>query len=98
MNLRIIALAAMTLSLGAVTVLALQEAGYWGIIAQELENWAGRQVLLDLTVLGILACVWMYQDARRRGAAWLPYVALTLVAGSFGPLLYLIVREARGER
>ncbi|MDX2267716.1 MAG: DUF2834 domain-containing protein [Bryobacter sp.] len=98
MSMRMMGLLAMTLGLAVVTGLALVEAGYWGIIEGELRNWAGRQVLADLTVLGVLACFWIYGDARKRGAAWWPFVAITLVAGSFGPLLYLVLREAKGER
>jgi hypothetical protein len=39
----------------------------------------------------------MWQDARERGVAVIPYMLLTLGLGSVGPLLYLLRREV-GER
>ena len=50
---------------------------------------------LFFTALGIMACIWMVNDARARGQNAWPFVALTLALGSFGPLLYLALRELR---
>ncbi|VVN67065.1 hypothetical protein PS712_00168 [Pseudomonas fluorescens] len=53
------------------------------------------QVVIDLYLLATLACIWMYQDARKRGwsaLAVVPYLLLTAVFVSIGPLLYLVVR------
>ncbi|QLC74858.1 DUF2834 domain-containing protein [Pseudomonas sp. LPB0260] len=53
------------------------------------------QVVIDLYILAALACVWMYRDAMARGksvAQVLPYLALTVIFVSIGPLLYLVVR------
>ncbi|MNP66869.1 hypothetical protein D3C76_1626300 [compost metagenome] len=52
------------------------------------------QVVIDLYLLAILAGIWMYQDARKRGwSVWavLPYLLITAVFVSVGPLLYLVV-------
>lgn len=50
------------------------------------------QVCFDL-VLALSVCAYfIYRDAKQRGIAPLPYVALTLGTGSFGPLLYLLRR------
>lgn len=52
------------------------------------------QVLIDLYVMAALACVWMVKDSRCRGRSpWtvLPYVLVTLVFVSIGPLLYLVI-------
>ncbi|MBV4485076.1 DUF2834 domain-containing protein [Pseudomonas sp. SWRI153] len=53
------------------------------------------QVVIDLYLLATLAGVWMVKDARARGrSAWsvMPYLLLTAVFVSVGPLLYLVVR------
>lgn len=53
------------------------------------------QVVIDLYLLGLMACCWIYQDARRRGRSLLsilPYLALTSVFLSIGPLLYIVVK------
>ncbi len=52
------------------------------------------QVVIDLYLMALLACVWMYRDGRRRGrsvAALIPYFLLTAVFVSVGPLLYIVV-------
>jgi hypothetical protein len=40
----------------------------------------------------------MHADARARGRSAWPFIALTLAAGSFGPLAYLLVRELQDGR
>lgn len=55
------------------------------------------QVVIDLYLMGGLACVWMYRDARRRGRSALPYILLTAVFVSVGPLLYIVVKGFRDE-
>ncbi|WP_213153897.1 DUF2834 domain-containing protein [Pseudomonas carnis] len=52
------------------------------------------QVVIDLYLMAVLACVWMYRDARGRGRSMvsvLPYFLLTAVFVSVGPLLYVVV-------
>jgi hypothetical protein len=58
------------------------------------------QVVIDLYLMAVLGCVWMYRDTRRRGrsaASVLPYFLLTAVFVSVGPLLYLVVNGSRDE-
>jgi hypothetical protein len=53
------------------------------------------QVVIDLYLLATLAGIWMYRDTRQRGrsaVSVLPYLLLTAVFVSVGPLLYLVVR------
>jgi hypothetical protein len=53
------------------------------------------QVVIDLYLLAILAGIWMYKDARKRGRSGLsvaPYLLITAIFVSIGPLLYLVVR------
>lgn len=79
--------------LGVPTVLAVRAHGYAGIFRQQLASWGGIQVLLDLAIALALVLVWLWRDARARGSSPWPWVALTLAAGSFGPLLYLLTRS-----
>jgi len=83
------------LDFAALTVWALYEVGYLGIFAAGLASPASMQILADLIILGGLSCLWMIVDARAHGANPWPYVVLTLLTGSFGPLLYLLVRQRR---
>ena len=52
------------------------------------------QVVIDLYLLASLAALWMYRDARAKGRSLfsiLPYLALTVVFASIGPLTYIVV-------
>ncbi|MBY8947831.1 DUF2834 domain-containing protein [Pseudomonas sp. SH10-3B] len=58
------------------------------------------QVVIDLYLMAVLACVWMYRDARSRRrslASVLPYFLLTAVFVSVGPLLYIVLKGFRDE-
>ncbi|WP_438868859.1 DUF2834 domain-containing protein [Pseudomonas sp. L1(2025)] len=58
------------------------------------------QVVIDLYLMAVLACVWMYRDALGRGrsvVSVLPYFLLTAVFVSVGPLLYIVVNGLRDE-
>ncbi|MCB9756202.1 MAG: DUF2834 domain-containing protein [Myxococcales bacterium] len=50
----------------------------------------GQLATFDLLISLSIATVWMVRDARRRQVSALPYLALTLLTGSAGPLLYVI--------
>ncbi|RON59146.1 DUF2834 domain-containing protein [Pseudomonas frederiksbergensis] len=59
------------------------------------------QVVIDLYLLATLAGVWMYRDARQRGRTGLsviPYLLLTAIFVSVGPLLYLVVRGVQNRK
>lgn len=88
-----IALIAVIVAFTALSALAIEQHGYLGIFAYSLASSAGWQVLADLVISCTLAMVWMFADARKTGRNVWPYIALTLAAGSFGPLLYLSLRD-----
>jgi hypothetical protein len=92
---RLIVLLLVIAGFGLLTVLALTDVGYVGIIEPHFRSWGGAQVFIDLVILAVLACIWMTTDARERGLSAWPFILITLVAGSFGPLLYLVLRELR---
>lgn len=95
---RLLPLSLVLLAFGALSTVALLDVGYWGIIAPHFQNWGAAQVLADLVILALLSCLWMINDARQRNVSPWPYIGLTLVAGSFGPLFYLLVRELREQK
>lgn len=64
--------------------------GYWGIFEHQLGNTAGLQVLVDLALALTLVLRWLWADAKATGRNPVPWLLLTLAAGSFGPLLYLL--------
>lgn len=78
---------------GVLTFIALADVGYLGIVLPHFQSWGAGQVFADLVILALLACAWMVADARRHGLAAWPFVCVTLLAGSFGPLGYLAWRE-----
>lgn len=95
MSSRLLILAVVIAGFGALTGAALLDVGYWGIIEPHFKSWGAAQVLTDLVILALLSCVWMVRDAKERSLAAWPFVAITLAAGSFGILFYLVVRELR---
>jgi uncharacterized membrane protein YqjE len=83
---------------GVLTTLALMSVGYFGILAPHFKSYGEAQVLADLVILALLSCIWIAVDARKSGIPAWPFILVTLVAGSFGPLLYLVMREVRKPR
>ena len=74
----------------ALTVAAVMQHGYVGIFEYQFRSLAGLQVLADLGIALLLVLAWLWKDARENARNPYPWVALTLAAGSFGPLLYLL--------
>lgn len=81
------------LGFSVLTAVALWQHGYWGIFAPLLQSTAGAQVLVDLVIALGLVMVWMWRDAQQQGRVVWPWLLLTLLAGSFGPLGYLLGRR-----
>lgn len=69
------------------------EYGYIEIFRIAWTNLGATQIFVDLCMsLGLIAA-WMIKDAREKGISVAPFLALTVVLGSVGPLAYLIRRE-----
>ena len=98
MNLNAGALVAVTAVFGVLTGIALADVGYLGIFEPHFQSWGAAQVLADLVILALLACVWMTADSRTSGIPAWPFIVVTILAGSFGPLLYLIVRARKAPK
>lgn len=93
MNLRTFLLILILANFALLSGYAMYQVGYSGIWQAGFSSWGAMQILVDLVIVCLLASVWMIQDARARGQSPWIYVLITLVAGSFGPLLYLLRRE-----
>ncbi|HVP83652.1 MAG TPA: hypothetical protein VMS78_02915 [Rhizomicrobium sp.] len=92
---RLIVLLVVIAAFGVLTAMALMDVGYFGIFKPHFQSWGGAQVFADLAIMCLLFLVWMIGDARERGITVWPFIVLTLAAGSFGPLLYLVTRALR---
>ncbi len=52
------------------------------------------QVVIDLYLMGIMACIWIYRDARSKGRSFVaivPFFMVTAIFVSSGPLLYIVI-------
>lgn len=82
---------------GGLTGLALWEHGFVGVLKYQMQNSAGQQVFMDLSIALGLAMVWMYRDAKAHQRNPWPWIVLTLIWGSFGPLFYLITQPRKTQ-
>ncbi len=85
------------LGLGAITAVALWKEGLAGIFSAITLSYGSMQIFLDLVIALTLIMVWMWRDAKNRGRSFWPWMCITLAAGSFGPLLYLLTAKKRHE-
>lgn len=85
------------IAFSALTTVALWYHGYWGILEPHFQSFGAAQVLADLVIALSLFMVWMWRDAKATGRNPWPWLVLTLAAGSFGPLLYLLSHKATKE-
>jgi len=71
--------------------------GYSGFLELATANAATVAVLVDLTIALTFVSIWMWRDARRRGITVAPFLAVTALLGSIGPLLYLVIHGRKAE-
>lgn len=90
-------LAVLTAAFTAFTLFVISRTGFVGFFEQLLSSPAGWQTLADVTIALSLVLAWMWQDARREGRSFWPWVPVTLLLGSIGPLLYLLRRTPRAK-
>jgi hypothetical protein len=93
MNSRVIGLSLVFVAFAALTAVAFEEFGLPGFLAALNANSVIHQVFTDLVIALSIATWFIRRDARELGLPWLPYLGVTLLLGSFGPLAYLIHRE-----
>ena len=80
---------------GLLTAAALSEGGLAGIYDWHVKSYGGGQVFADLVIALTLAMIWMVNSAKACGRNIWPWIVLTLLTGSFGPLLYLLTAKKR---
>lgn len=80
---------------GAYSAYAMWQVGYLGIWQAGLANVGALQVLLDLVVSSLLLTGYVARDCRAAGRPWWPWALITLAAGSFGTLAYLLFGQPR---
>ena len=78
----------------ALNVYLIATFGYLGAYAEILkvatENLGATLIAVDLCIALGMAMVWMWNDAKARGVAVVPYLVAGLFLGSVGPLAYLL--------
>lgn len=93
MNWKVIVLSAFLVEFLGLTGYTVYTMGYAGFYEAAAANAATLTLSYDLVIALGLFSVWMVKDARERGTSFAPYLVVTLLLGSAGPLLYLIRRE-----
>ena len=83
------------LVLGAITAGAVWMEGLSGIFSAISHSYGSLQIFADLVIALALVMVWMWRDAKNTGRNVWPWIVVTLVAGSFGPLLYFITGKEK---
>lgn len=94
MNRKQIILAVLTFDFLSLTAYAIYQHGYLGIFAQVFESTATILLAVDLLLAIVMVAAWMWTDASRHNLRVWPYLLLTALFGSAGPMLYLIRRES----
>ena len=94
MSLPRIALAIVLADFLALTGWVVYRHGLIGWVPDLLSQPVGILVAVDLCIALAFTVTWMVRDARAVGRNPWPYMALTLLTGSAGPLLYLLLRPA----
>jgi len=86
-----IALSLVLIAFGAFSTYAVMQVGYLGIFQAGTASIGALQILIDLVIMSTVAMGFIWRDTQRSGRSFWPFAALTLAAGSFGPLLYLLL-------
>ena len=89
-----VALVLILIPFSVLSTAALWQVGYLGLFMQQFVNYGTLQLLADLVIAVGLAMCWIWLDAKKTGRNPWPWLLLSLTAGSFGPLFYLVTRKA----
>jgi hypothetical protein len=92
MNGKKILLAVVLADFVALSAWGIAQVGYVGLFTTAFASPTGIVISTDLLISLGLVMTWMLRDARAHGISPAPYLVLTLLLGSVGPLLYLLRR------
>ncbi|MEA2746819.1 MAG: hypothetical protein QOI41_962 [Myxococcales bacterium] len=98
MNLKRFVPAVLLVGFSALTAEVVIRDGYTEWLRIAFENRSAGLLLVDLTIALSLVMGWMIKDARARKVTVWPFTILTVLLGSVGPLLYLVLRSAADRR
>lgn len=76
---------------GAFSLYAMWAVGYVGIWQAGMASVGAWQLLVDFVITSFILLGFIARDAKATGRTVWPYALITLAAGSFGPLLYLLL-------
>ncbi|MGQ3052216.1 MAG: DUF2834 domain-containing protein [Roseateles sp.] len=76
---------------GAFSLYAMWQVGYFGIWQAGMASVGAWQLLVDFVITSVLLLGYVARDARQNGRKFWPYALVTVTAGSFGPMLYLLL-------
>jgi hypothetical protein len=87
------------LVLGAIMTGAAWMEVLWGIFSAISHSYGSLQIFADLVIALALALalvlVLMWRDAKSAGRSIWPWIGVTPLAGSFGPLLYFVMSKEK---
>jgi hypothetical protein len=98
MNLKRFLPAVLLVGFSALTAEVVIRDGYTEWLRIAFENRSAGLLLVDLTIALSLVMGWMIKDARARKVTVWPFTILTVLLGSVGPLMYLVLRSAADRR
>lgn len=84
-----------TVLFAAQTVYAISQFGVLGLFIEATQNSATLQIFIDLILCASLLILWIRHDSKQLNRNFPFWAMLTLIAGAFGPLLYLLTRKQK---
>ena len=69
--------------------------GWIGIFKEGFTNSATIQIFVDLAISLFFFIAWLREDVKIHNRNFIFWVIITLTAGSFGPLFYLLTRKSK---
>lgn len=77
---------------------ALWQQGFIGIFEEAMKSPGSMQIFVDLFIALCFALGWVWYDTKKTNRSFLPWLIITLIAGSYGPLLYLLFRKPSKDK